>query len=201
MSKNATGEDLIEPRQLFVLSGPSGVGKNTVADRLCLRGLAVRAVTATTRRPRPGEVDGRDYRFVSEQTFAEWLESGRLLEHTRYVGHYYGTPVESVNRAAAQGLPVILTIDVDGGVQLKARWPQATLVFVQPPDEDELRRRLSARGRDGDENVERRLARAREEMAYAPRYDYRIVNADLDEAVAEIEQIMARRYPKRGART
>lgn len=200
MSEKSTAEDLVEPRQLFVLSGPSGVGKNTVADRLCRRGRAVRAVTATTRRPRPGEVDGRDYWFVSEEQFRDCMASGRLVEHTRYVGHYYGTPLESVNRAADSGLPVILTIDVDGGVQLKERWPQATLIFLEPPSEEELRRRLSGRGQDDEANVARRVARAREEMAYAGRYDFRVVNAELDDAVAQVEQIMACRCPPRGAR-
>lgn len=199
MSEKSTAEDLVEPRQLFVLSGPSGVGKNTVADRLCRLGRAVRAVTATTRRPRPGEVDGRDYWFVSEEQFRDWMASGRLVEHTRYVGHYYGTPLESVNRAAETGLPVILTIDVDGGVQLKERWPQATLIFLEPPSEEELRRRLSGRGQDEEADLARRVARAREEMAYAGRYDFRVVNAELDDAVTQVEEIMARRCPPRGA--
>ena len=201
MSEERTAQGPIEPRQLFVLSGPSGVGKNTVADQLCRRGWAVRAVTATTRRPRPGEVNGRDYWFVSEEQFRDWMASGRLVEHTRYVGHYYGTPTDSLDRAAQAGLPVILTIDVDGGVQLKARWPEATLIFLEPPSQEELVRRLSGRGRDDEANVERRVTRAQEEMTYAERYDFRVVNAELDDAVAQIEQIMARRCPPRGART
>ena len=201
MSEERTAQGPIEPRQLFVLSGPSGVGKNTVADQLCRRGLAVRAVTATTRRPRPGEVNGRDYWFVSEEQFRDWMASGRLVEHTRYVGHYYGTPMESLDRAAQAGLPVILTIDVDGGVQLKGKWPEATLIFLEPPSQEELVRRLSGRGRDDEANVQRRVTRAHEEMAYAERYDFRVVNAELDDAVAQIEQIMARRCPPRGART
>jgi len=199
MSKESTAEGLIEPRQLFVLSGPSGVGKNTVADRLCRRGRAVRAVTATTRRPKPGEVNGRDYWFVTEEQFADWVGQGRLLEHTRYVGNCYGTPIESVNRAAECGLPVLLTIDVDGGIQIKEKWPEVTLIFLEPPSEEVLRERLRRRGRDDEETIARRIRRAREEMAYAERYDYRIVNGDLEQAVAETEQLMARRYPVRDA--
>jgi guanylate kinase len=182
--------ELVSPNRLFVVSGPSGVGKNTVADRLFAEGRAVRAVTATTREPRAQEMDGEDYLFVSEDEFRRWIAEGRLVEHTQYVGHYYGTPFESVNAAAESGLPVVLTIDVDGGVQIKERWPEATLIFLEPPSEGELRRRLQARQRDDSESIERRLARAREEYEYADLYDRRVVNDDLDRAVEEIGAIL-----------
>ncbi|MFO7959025.1 MAG: guanylate kinase [Candidatus Brocadiia bacterium] len=195
MSRPERQQELVNPRQLFVISGPSGVGKNTVAAELCRRGLAVRAVTATSREPRPGEEDGADYLFISEDEFERWIEEGRLLEYTRYVGNYYGTPVESVNRAAAEGLPVLLTIDVDGGLQIKRRWPEVTLIFLEPPSERELRRRLEARGRDEDESIERRLRRARQEMEYAERYDHRVVNDRLEDALSRIQRIMEKRYP------
>jgi guanylate kinase len=188
-------QELIEPRQLFVLSGPSGVGKNTVADRLCERGAAVRAVTATTREPKPGEEDGVDYHFVGEERFERWIDEGRLLEHTTYVGNYYGTPVASVNRASESGLPVMLVIDVDGGLQIKERWPEVTLIFLEPPSEQELRRRLRERGRDEQGDIRRRIQRAREEMEYAEQYDYRVVNDKLERAVDRVQEIMAERYP------
>ena len=113
-NRDAAGR-LARPGRVFVLSGPSGVGKNTIADRLRARGLAVRAVTATTRAAKPGEQHGRDYLFVSEEEFGRWLREGRLAESTCYVGHRYGTPLASVEAAGASGRPVVLTIDVDGG--------------------------------------------------------------------------------------
>jgi guanylate kinase len=184
---------LAHPERLFVLSGPSGVGKNTVAHALFERGLAVRAVTATSRAPKPGEVEGEDYLFLSEAEFRRWIDEGRFIEHAQYVGNLYGTPLASANAAAESGLPVLLTIEVDGGLQVKARWPEATLIFLLPPSEEELARRLRDRGRDGEAVIRQRIARAQEEMEYAPRYDCRVVNDDLERAVAEVAGILAAR--------
>lgn len=194
MDETDITDRLANPRQVFALSGPSGVGKNTIAGRLCEQGLAVRAVTATTRPPKPGEVDQKDYYFISRDQFRRWIEEGRLAEHTDYLGHYYGTPLSSVNRAAASTLPVILTIDVDGGLQVKRKWREVTLIFIKPPSEDELKRRLRGRQRDDTDSVQQRLRRAHEEYAYAEQYDFCVINDDLDKAVQEIAAIMSRRY-------
>ncbi|NLW49995.1 MAG: guanylate kinase [Candidatus Brocadiaceae bacterium] len=191
-NRDAAGR-LARPGRVFVLSGPSGVGKNTIADRLRARGLAVRAVTATTRAAKPGEQHGRDYLFVSEEEFGRWLREGRLAESTCYVGHRYGTPLASVEAAGASGRPVVLTIDVDGGLQLKRRFPAVTLIFVEPPSEAELRRRLRTRGRDDAETIERRIRRALEECALAADYDFRVVNDDLDTAVETVAEILTQR--------
>jgi len=194
MNERHGDDGTVNPRQIFVLSGPSGVGKNTIARRLCCQGLAVRGITATTRPPKPGETDGEDYRFVTEDEFLRWMREGRLVEHARYVGHYYGTPAFALKEAARSGLPVLLTIEVEGGLQVKRRWPEATLVFVEPPSMKELERRLIERGRDGAEAIKRRIERARQELEYAPRYDFRIVNDELDAAVAEVARIISERY-------
>ena len=196
-SETETAGRLARPERVFVLSGPSGVGKNTIVDRLHARGLAVRAVTATTRSPRPGEKDGRDYLFVGEDEFKCWLREGRLAEHTVYVGNYYGTPLASVDKAGESGLPVVLTIDVDGGLQLKRKFPQVTLIFVEAPSEQELRRRLDSRGRDDAATIECRIARAREECALADQYDYRVVNDALEQAVDKVADIVTRQAKRR----
>ncbi len=198
MSNRRAEHELSDPARVFVISGPSGVGKNTVADALCSEKRAVRAVTATTRPPRAGEKDGKDYHFVSDEQFGRWIEEERLLEYTRYVGNFYGTPLASVNRAAESGLPVILTIDVDGGLQIKRRWPDVALIFLVPPSEEELRRRLLARGRDDAGSVQKRLERAREEMEYGDDYDFCVVNDNLKEALEEIARIMAGKCDRDG---
>ncbi len=191
MGERKTGDGLLNARRVFILSGPSGVGKNTIAGKLCERGVAVRAVTATTRAPEPGEVDGRDYYFISRDEFRRWIDEGRLVEHTQYLSEYYGTPLFSLNEAAESGLPVILTIDVDGGLQMKRKWPEVTLVFVKPPSWEELQERLRQRRRDTTRSVIRRLERAEEEYAYADDYDYCVVNDELDEAVEEVTRIIS----------
>lgn len=171
---------------LVVLSGPSGVGKTTVVDGLLARPGFGRAVTATTRAPREGEVDGRDYHFLDAATFARWVAEDRFLEHATVHGRSYGTPRTSVDAVLAAGNVCLLNIDVQGAALLRADGVDALFVFLTAPDGPTLRARLTGRGSDDPDEIERRLATARAEMARAPEFDAVVINDDLDRAIGEI---------------
>jgi guanylate kinase len=180
---------------LVVLSGPSGVGKGTVvaramsarherADRLR------RSVSVTTRPPRPGEQDGVDYSFVSPERFDELRDRGALLEWATYLDAHYGTPREWLDQQLAAGYDVVLEIEVKGAMQVRERRPQAVLVYMLPPSWDDLAARLAGRGSDGEETQQRRIAVAHEEVDFVARYDYLIVNDDVDRAAARFLAIL-----------
>ena len=178
--------------QLIVISGPSGAGKSSVVNR----GIQGRtdmcfSTSVTTRDPRPGEVDGKDYFFISPERFREMVENNELLEHAEYVAHSYGTPRAYVERQMESGFNVVLDIEVQGARQVKEKMPEAILVFILPPSMDELRRRLENRGTDSAEVIDARLTRAREELKEAPLYDYVIINDDLGEAAKEFAAILS----------
>ena len=176
---------------LFVISGPSGLGKGTVNKRLFEEfGNAVAfSVSATTRDPREGEVDGREYFFISRQEFEKRVANNEFLEHAEYAGNCYGTPRDYVLSLLQRGVSVILEIDVQGAMQVKRRMPESVSVFILPPSFEELEHRLRGRGTETPEKIERRLAAAKAEMARAPEYDYQIVNDDLDAAYARLREI------------
>jgi guanylate kinase len=174
-----------------VVSGPSGVGKTSVVDRLLLLDpRCVRSVSATTRAPRGGEIDGESYSFVSERKFEELQQRGELAESAIYNGHWYGTPKSFLEERIASGLSVILNIEVQGGLQVRRHYPDAVLVFVLPPSWEDLRGRLMGRGTDRPEVVEGRIRRAHEELQEVERYDYVIINDLLDPCVAELGAII-----------
>lgn len=185
---------------LLVVSAPSAGGKGTILRELFRREEGLRmSVSATTRQPRPGEVDGKDYYFVSRDTFQQWVDTGSMLEHAEYVGNCYGTPKGPVEEWLAQGLDVVLEIDVQGGSQIKELAPDCVSVFITPPSMEVLEKRLRERGTEDEETIRKRLAAARQELAFAERYDYIVVNDQLEDAVEDMRAILRsekRRYAR-----
>jgi guanylate kinase len=179
------------PGHVFVITGPSGVGKGTLIAALMRRmpELAL-AVSATTRAPRAGERDGVDYHFMSRQEFGDRVRAGEFVEHVDYAGASYGTLRGELEQKGADGAPVLLEIEVRGARALREAVPEATQIFIAPPSSEELRRRLTARGTDDPEKVERRLAVAREELRAKDEFAHVVLNARLEEALDELERIV-----------
>jgi guanylate kinase len=179
------------PARLTVLSGPSGVGKSTVVQAIRRNCPDIwLSVSVTTRRPRPGEVDGREYFFIGEREFQEMAASGRLLEWARFAGHYYGTPRGPVAERLAAGMPGLLEVDVVGARQIRAAIPDALLVFLAPPSWDELVRRLTARETEPAEVIEQRLEAARAELRAESEFDVTLVNTSVQDVCTQLVALM-----------
>lgn len=176
---------------LVIISGPSGSGKGTVLQQLDPGMGYARSVSVTTRPPREGEKDNRDYFFRSEDEFVKMRQNNELLEHAVYVGHYYGTPRAYVEEMVAAGKVVVLEIEVNGALQVREKFPEAVLIFLMPPTIAECARRLANRNTEGPDIIEDRLKKARAEIALAPRYDYVVINDEVPCAVASINTIVA----------
>ncbi len=176
---------------LLIVSGPSGAGKSTVISRLSQLRSDIRfSVSATTREPRPGEIDGQDYYFKTQEEFWEMIKLDAFLEHAEYVGNSYGTPAAPVDRDLAEGFNVILDIEVQGASQIMDKRPDAVSVFLCPPSLEELERRLRGRGTDSEEKIRDRLMAAHREYAQAHKYSYIIINDDADTAVRELDAVL-----------
>jgi len=185
---------------IVVISGPSGVGKSTVAGMVLERApWMVRSVSLTTRKPRPGDVDGEDYHFVSPEEFAARRDAGKLLEWAEVHCNLYGTEAQQVDRQLAGGKSVLLEIDVQGGRSVKKARPGAVLIFILPPSDEILEDRLRGRGTDDEDVILKRLANARRELETAEHYDYRVKNDDLEGCVSEVLGIVDAESEKRGA--
>ena len=188
------------PGLLLVISGPSGVGKTSIVRDVLARFGGDFSVSATTRRPGPGEVDGRDYLFIDERAFQAMVDSDLFLEHAQVFGrNWYGTPREPVERAIAEGRIVALDIDVQGAEQVRARHPNAFCIFILPPSEQELLRRLRARGREDESAIMRRFAESTREIARAKSgstYDAFVTNDDLGKATEAVCSLIAGRIAR-----
>lgn len=175
----------------FIISGPSGVGKSTVLGALFEgRDDLYFSVSATTRAPRPTETPDVDYHFIEAETFRQWIEDGEFLEYAEYVGNFYGTPKKYVDAAMDEGKDVILDIEIQGATQVHELRPDVVRIFIAPPSWEELERRLTARGTDSPEKVQKRLLRAKVELENVGHYDYFVINDTVDNAVAELRAIM-----------
>jgi guanylate kinase len=184
---------------LIVIAGPSGVGKSTIIREVLRQTGAFFSVSATTRKSRQDEIDGQHYFFVDRATFEKMIAGRQLLEWAEVFGDYYGTPEKPVTEALSEGKTIILEIDIEGSRQVHQKLPEATFIFIGPPDEDELKRRLTDRGTESQQDIERRFARATEEMCVATGsgiYNHVIVNDDLERATRQVVDIIKEQTQK-----
>ena len=176
---------------LIVISGPSGVGKGTILKHVFEKDKNLcYSVSSTTRQPRPGEVDGVNYNFISDQEFLDKIEKGQMLEYAMYCDNYYGTSLSFVNQRLDLGMDVVLEIETLGAMQIKEKCPDSVLIFISPPTLDELKSRLIGRATESDEIIKMRIEKARFEMSNIRSYDYIVVNNIVEDAVNDILAIL-----------
>lgn len=182
---------------LSVISGFSGVGKGTIVKKLVEKEGYALSVSATSRAPRQGEVHGREYFFLTREEFHSMIENDGLIEWAEYVNNFYGTPREYVEERLAGGEDVILEIEPQGALKVKAQYPEAVLIFIVPPNAKELENRLVGRGTEEAETIKKRLKRAAEETSFIENYEYIVINDDLEDAVSDIHHIIQAASHKR----
>jgi guanylate kinase len=185
--------------KLFIFSGPSGAGKGTICKELLAqtsRDDVQLSVSMTTRNPRVGETDGVSYYFVSKEDFLRKIEAGGLLEHAEVYGNYYGTPKQPVIEKLEAGIDVILEIDMQGALKVKENYPDGIFIFILPPSMAELRKRLTGRGTETAEAIEMRLGETLKELSYIDKYDYCVVNGNLEEAVKRVKSILTAEHSR-----
>lgn len=184
-------------RFLLVVSGPSGCGKDTVVQRVIEKGEKIEiAISATTRLPRAGEAHGEHYHFITKEQFEQNINQNNLLEYAEYVGNYYGTLRSEVDDRIANGITCVLVIEVQGAAAVKRIYPECTTIFVTPPSMEELEHRLRGRGSETDDWIQKRLHRAKEELEFAPTYDYCIVNDTVEDCADTILKILEERQSR-----
>ena len=182
---------------LFVVSGPAGTGKGTICERLLQTENVFLSVSSTTRDMRKNEVAGKTYNYISVEEFESLIAEDEMLEYAVYNGNYYGTPRHAVEKELEAGRNVILEIEAQGAMKVKAKFPEAVLIFVTPPSIKELRKRLVERGRETDEQIEERIQTAKWELTQADKYNHILINDDLDVCVAEVAEIFRKTAAER----
>ncbi len=181
---------------LFVVSGPSGAGKGTICRKLAESFDIYLSVSMTTRAPRPGETEGVSYFFTTEDAFRKELERDGFLEHAEVYGNYYGTPKDKVTEQLEQGRDVVLEIDIQGAMKVRENYPEGIFIFILPPSMTELRKRITGRGSETEEAINLRMREALKEVAYIGKYDYCVINGELDEAVSRLEAIITAEHSR-----
>ncbi|ABY93047.1 MAG: guanylate kinase [Thermoanaerobacter sp.] len=176
---------------LIVLSGPSGAGKGTICKALMEKEKDLKlSISATTRQPRSGEIEGKNYFFKSEEEFEKMIENDSFLEWAKVYGHYYGTPKDFVLKNLDEGNDVVLEIDIQGALKIKEKFPEGVFIFILPPSMEELKNRIKKRGTETEEEIIKRFKSAYEELNYVSRYNYVVINDSVEEAVEKIKAII-----------
>ena len=178
-------------KKLITITGPSGVGKGTVVKELLNRDRDIwLSISATTRNPRMGEKDGKNYYFISDQRFKDMIDKKEFLEWAQFAGNYYGTPLSTVNEKIKKGFVVLLEIEVEGAKQIKEKFPESLSIFLLPPNKEELEKRIRNRGTEKEEAIIKRLSRANYEIASSDKFDFVLINHNVNETVKEILKII-----------
>lgn len=179
-------------KKLFVISGCSGVGKGTVINEFMERNSDdfILSVSCTTRNPRPNETDGVNYFFISKEEFEQNIKDGKFLEYANFAGNYYGTKKKYIQQKMDEGYNVLLEIDTQGALQVKEKMPESILIFIAPPSVEELEHRLRGRHTEDEETIQKRLAQVKIELERSQKYDYTVINDNIERAVEEIESIV-----------
>lgn len=180
----------------IVISGPSGVGKSTIADILVDKNYGIYSVSMTTREKRTGETEGKDYFFVTNEIFERNIKEGNFLEYAKYNDKYYGTLKSYVFDNINNGTNVIAVVNIQGGVNIERIFPEAVLIFIIPPSFEELEHRLRSRHTDSEKDIMKRLSIAKEEIKYKDKYDYVVINNSVDKVIKEIEDIIVKEKDK-----